>query len=339
MKKILIFNLNWLGDCLFSTPAIRAIRKAYPDSYIAVVIPKNCFEILEGNPNINEIIFYDDKSIHKSVFSKLKFIQDLKVKHFDIAILFHRSFTRALLVYLAGIKERIGYERKKRDFLLTKKIPFVERDSLHRIDYFLNLVDAWTLIKTKDKKYDFFIPQEAREYINEFLKDKVTHSDYLIVLNPGGNWPPKRWPIDYFAKLADRLIDELNVKIIITGSVNDLGIAQTISNLMHNKQIILCGKTNLKQLGALFERADLVISADSGPMHIAASLGKKLIAIFGPTAPKITGPYNSGNCIVLQKDIGCSVPCFKINCYDNRCMKELSVDDVFNQVIKIKNVR
>ena len=338
MKKILIFNLNWLGDCLFSTPAIRAIRKAYPDSYIAVVIPKNCFEVLEGNPNINEIIFYDDKSIHKSVFSKLKFIQALKAKHFDVAILFHRSFTRALLVYLAGIKERIGYKRKKRDFLLTKKIPFVERDSLHRIDYFLNLVDSWTGIKTKDKKYDFFIPEEARKYINEFLKDKVTGSDYLIALNPGGNWPPKRWPTDYFAKLADKLIDELNVKIIITGSVKDLGIAQTISNLMHNKQIILCGKTNLKQLGALFERTDLVISADSGPMHLATSLNKKLIAIFGPTSPEITGPYNSGNCLILQKDTGCSVPCFEINCYDNRCMKEISVDDVFNQVIKIKNV-
>lgn len=337
MKKILVFNLNWLGDCLFSTPAIKAIRRVYPDSHISVIIPKNCFEILEGNPRINEIIFYDDKSTHKNIFSKLKFAQELRNKHFDIAIMFHRSFTRILLAYLAGIKERVGYYRKKTGFLLTKKVPFLERDLVHRIDYFLNLVDSWLGVETQDKKYEFFVPEEAREYIKEFLKDKVNEKDYLIALNPGGNWPPKRWPLDYFAKLADKLVDELNAKVVITGSPKDLDLAETISNLMCNKPIITCGKTNLKQLGALFERTDLVISCDSGPMHIAVSLGKKIIAIFGPTSPKISGPYDSGNYYILQKDIGCHVPCFEMNCYDNRCMKAISVDDVFEQILKIKN--
>jgi len=141
-KRVLIFNVNWLGDVLFSTAVIRNIRRNYPDSYIACVIPGRCGLILEGNPNLDEVILFDEKGKDKGVFAQLRFIRLLAAKKFDTVFLLHRSASRAFICYLAGIPERVGHYTKKRGFLLTKNIMPPERDSLHRIDYYLNVVEG-----------------------------------------------------------------------------------------------------------------------------------------------------------------------------------------------------
>src|SRR4030042_6140538 len=140
MKKILVFNVNWLGDVLFSTATIRNLRYNFPDSFIACIIPRRCYQVLESNPHLDEIIIYDEKGEHKSLLGKLRFIRYLRRIRFDTVFLLHRSFSRALITALAGIPERIGYYTKKRGFLLTRKIPPVGMNSLHRIDYYLNVI-------------------------------------------------------------------------------------------------------------------------------------------------------------------------------------------------------
>ena len=155
-ERILIFNVNWLGDVLFSTAVIRNIRYNFPNSFVACVIPERCFQILEGNPYLDEIIFFDERKNQRSLKEKLKFINLIKAKKFDKAFLLHRSFTRTLILWLAGVKERIGYTTKKRAFLLTKKISPPDRDSLHRIDYYLGVIKGAGL-KVIDKHLDFFI--------------------------------------------------------------------------------------------------------------------------------------------------------------------------------------
>jgi lipopolysaccharide heptosyltransferase II len=334
-KRILIFNVNWLGDVLFTTAAIRALRKQYPDSHIACVAPERCREILELNPHINEIISFDERKTNKSIPSKIEFVYELKKKNFDVVFLFHRSFTRLFLVWLAGIKRRVGYDRKKLSFLLTDKIPPVDRDSLHRVDYFLNLVRPFCEGEL-DRSYALKVSNSDSEYIKRLLKEnQIEEKDQLIILNPGANWVFKRWPVEHFAKLSDLLQDKFKIKIIISGSDKDIDLAEQIKSLSKKKITIFTGKTNLKQLAALFKMSKLVVSADSGPMHIAIAVGTRTVSLFGPTSSKITGPYDLNLHTVVQKKVDCVVPCFDVVCGDGKCMKEILPQDVFDVIVKL----
>jgi lipopolysaccharide heptosyltransferase II len=333
VKKILIFNVNWLGDVLFSTAVIRNIRRNFPHSFIACAIPSRCYPVLKGNPHLDEIIIFDEKDRHKGFMKRLNFIRDLREREFDVVFLLHRSFSRALICRLAGIPERIGHYTKKRGFLLTKKIMPPDRDSLHRIDYYLDVIEKAGL-KIEDRYTEFFIPVEDEAFVNSFLvKNSVKNGDFIAVINPGGNWLPKRWPKEYWAELADKLVDNFGAKVIISGSHNDLSLAKDIQGRMVHRPIFACGVFNIKQLAALAKRVDLFITADTGPLHIANSIGaKKIIALFGPTSKEITGPYPLKNVIILQKDTGCRIPCYEVYCKDNRCMKAISPDDVIRAV-------
>lgn len=332
MEKILIVNVNWLGDVLLSTTVIRAIRNNYPDSYIGCMIVSRVKEVLRDNPHLDEVIIYDEEAEHKGFLGRWRFVQQLRRKRFDKVYLLHRSFTRTLLCYLAGIPERIGYYTKKRGFLLTKKIRLPEKDSLHRLDFYLNILKAEG-IKIEDRDYTFIIKDEDREYINNLLKSAgVKKEDLLIAINPGGNWRPKRWPEEYFTELADRLIEDFKAKIIITGSQDDGKLESNIKGLMKRAPLCLCGKTSLKQLGALFERANLVITGDTSPMHIASSVGVRLICLFGPTSPLITGPIGRGIKRIIQKNVGCKIPCYNLNCKDNICMRSIPPEEVLREV-------
>ncbi|MCM8800955.1 MAG: lipopolysaccharide heptosyltransferase II [Candidatus Omnitrophica bacterium] len=337
-KKILIFNVNWLGDVLFSTATIRNIRRNYPESFIACIIPGGCYPILKDNPYLNEIIIFDEKDRHRGIFRKIDFIRLLKAKNFDVVFLLHRSFTRALICFLAGIPERIGYITKKRSFLLTRKIPSLSPIEFHRIDYYLNIIEKAGL-RVEDRFLDFFIQPQDSEFVDRFLKENLlSDEDFLVGLNPGGNWLPKRWPKAYWAELADRLIKEFGAKVIFTGSIFDKKDIEDILGLMLQRPILTCGLFNLKQLGALCKRLKLFISADTGPLHIANTVGtRRIIALFGPTSPQVTGPYPLKNVIILKKDVGCKIPCYTVDCQDNRCMKAITVDEVLEKVRLIKN--
>ncbi|MEE8360218.1 MAG: glycosyltransferase family 9 protein, partial [Candidatus Omnitrophota bacterium] len=176
----------------------------------------------------------------------------------------------------------------------------------------------------------FFVRDKERREVEDFLKKRgISSDDTLIVLNPGGNWPPKRWPKESFAEVADRLSSELNAKVVITGAPSDMGLAHDIMALTKTRLVSAAGKTTLKSLGAVMERADLVISSDSGPMHLALGVKSKVIALFGPTSDTITGPYGrQKGFFVIKKDIDCAVPCYDFTCNDHRCMKAITVNEV-----------
>jgi lipopolysaccharide heptosyltransferase II len=330
----LIINVNWLGDCLFSTPFIRAVRNNFPAAYIACMVVPGCREVLEGNPNINEIIPYDEK--HAGLAGSIKMAGLLRRRRFDTVFLLHRSFTRTLLAYLAGIHERIGYHTSKRAFLLTKK-PKPPKDVLHRARFYLALLEAIGL-KTDDKGCDFFIGPGDEKWAQDFLNGNgVRPHDKIIVFNPGGNWLPKRWPLGNFGMLAEsirRLFGD-KARILISGSKKDLQLAERISGYAGQDVIVACGKASLKQTAALFKKADVVISGDSGPLHIAVSVGAKTIGLFGPTSPEITGPYRAdpAKVIVMRKDIiRCQIPCYTRDCRDYGCMYAITPEEVFKAV-------
>jgi lipopolysaccharide heptosyltransferase II len=335
-KRILIVELNWLGDVLFSTPAIRALKSKYPDSYLGVLVHKRCKDVLLENPYINEIIILDEDTKHKGLFGKLKLIGQLKKRRFDTAYLFHRSFTRTLICILSGIRNRIGYYTPKRKFLLTESVVPPE-GVVHRAAYYYYLISRKIPDDIEELHCDFLIGSDEDSYVKVVLdKEGVRNNEKLVVMHPAGNWLPKRWSKENFARLSDELIQRFNVRVIFSGAQVERGTVDDILGLMKNKAVNLSGKTTLKQLGALFKRADLVISADSGPLHISVALNRPTIAIFGPTSQAITGPLTKENIAILQKDTGCAIPCYKLDCWNNLCMKRISVEDVIGCILERK---
>lgn len=328
-KRIVIFNVNWLGDVLFSTAVIRNIRYNYPAGFIACIIPPRCREVLEGNPYINEIIIFDEKGVHKGIKGMLSFAGLLRKKKFDCIYLLHRSFTRAFLAWAAGIKDRIGYVTSKRSVLLTKKIQPPDIARVHRIDYYLGVIKGAGM-PVRDRHTDFFYSQADRETVRIFLdKNGISSDDIIIGLNPGGNWGPKRWPQENFSLLADRLFEEFGARIIFTGSAADVPVVAYIRSNMRSVSASACGEFSLKQFAALCCRMSVFVSADSGPMHIANAAGaQKIMALFGPTHPMLTGPVPQDRVTIIQKPVGCLIPCYKTDCSDNRCMAAISVEDV-----------
>ncbi|MDP6686091.1 MAG: lipopolysaccharide heptosyltransferase II [Candidatus Omnitrophota bacterium] len=333
MKRILVVNVNWLGDTIFATPVFKALRENFPEAYIAVLTHPRCVEILEGNPNINEIILYEEKGRDRHLINRFALISQLKSKKFDFAVILRKSLSRTMILFLSKIPERIGYGNRRSGFLLTKRILLPAKNT-HRVDYFLGLLRAIG-INPRSTGYEFFVTKEDKANGDELLKKEGLKSgENFIVINPGGNWDLKRWPKEKFAKLGDAISRKFNIRIILTGADKDIQLCKSISKAMKNKPIVCCGKTNLKTLGAIFQKAKWVIANDSGPMHIAAAVKTPVIALFGPTSPDVTGPYGDGVYRVLHKEPepDCEIPCYNLECEDNKCMKAIDVEDVLEAI-------
>lgn len=334
-KRILIFNVNWIGDVIFSTPVIRNLRYNFPDSFIACIIPPRCLPALQGNQYLDEIIVFDEKGRHKGLGGKIAFCAQLRKKRFDAVYLLHRSLSRAVIVFLAGIPERIGYYTRKRWFLLTRHYPAPDLLAVHRCGYYLDLLRQDGL-PLRDRFTDFPVGAADREKAAAFAAGVRRDGRPLIAINPGGNWLPKRWPKENYAQLLKRLSVELGAQVVITGGPEDAALAAEIEALSGVKCVSVCGVFGLKEFAALAGMLDIFITADSGPLHIAAASGAKhIIALFGPTDPKLTGPVQSAATVIVQKRVGCAVPCYNVACGDNKCMKAITVDDVLAQVRRV----
>ena len=339
-QRILIVEVNWLGDVLFSTAAIRALRKKNQNAFIACLVHERCREVLDGNPYIDLIINLDEEGWNRGFFGKLKLINQLKKLNFDTAYLFHRSFTRTLICYLSGIKNLIGYYTKKRGFLLTDKV--IACDGLqHRSSYFHYLVNRKARLNEKsDLVCDFFVSDLHLDLVKKLLiHSGVDLNRPSVTLHAAGNWSPKRWPKENFAKLADALFEKFGVNIVFSGAKKEKKLVKEIIDMMKNKALDLSGMINLKELGALFLKSTIVISADSGPLHIAVALKRPVVALYGPTSPEVTGPLANYDVVVVQKDVGCKIPCYKVDCPDNRCMKEITPQEILQSIEEKKWLR
>lgn len=337
MNNILVVNVNWLGDVIFSTPVFKALKDANPDARISCLAVPRVKEVLEHCPYIDEVIVYDEKGKHWYPWQKLKLISFLRSKKFDIVFLLHRSMGRALMMFLAGIPKRVGYETKKQSWLLTHKVHLGAHD-LHRADEYIKVVEDFG-ITVDDRTCMLRVREDELRAIDEKLAQfGITHKDKLVVINPGGNWDLKRWPSEQFSQLVMRLAKDFHVKVLISGADKDIALANKIASQSGVKPCVWAGATTLKELLALFKRAEVVISNDTGPVHAAASVGTDVIALFGPTRPEITGPRGRGRLTVLHNEIGCNkAPCYHLSCLQNECMRAITVDDVLKAFQTIRN--
>lgn len=322
--RILAVGVNWLGDALFMTPALRAIRRAHPDAFLACAVPPRCRELLAGNPHVDEVLLFDERGANRGPFGLWRFARRLQAARFDQAFLFHRSFTRTLAVALAGIPQRIGYTTWKRGWLLTTAVPMPPKDTVHKVAYFLALVRA-AGIPPDGEHYDLTVTDADRQYARQLLQATGWQPGRpAVALHAGANWHLKRWPPKLFARLGDQLAAQRGALVMLVGSADDRPLAEGIARRMRHPPAILCGQTTLAQLGALFQQVSVVISNDSGPLHVAAAVGARTIGLFGPTTPQLTGPPASPTTRLLFGSIGCPVPCYRQWCPVNLCMRQLT---------------
>jgi heptosyltransferase-2 len=335
--KILIRGVNWIGDAVITMPSIRAVRHAFPDAHISLLVQPWVADIFKENPDINDIILYDES--FKGLIGKIRLAKKLLNQKFDIAILLQNAFDAALIAWLSGIPERVGYSRDFRGFLLTKAIP-VSKDILsrHQVHYYLNLLGSMG-IEAVETPPNIYLTDDEREWARNIINSKfnIQNSKFTIGINPGATYgSAKRWPPEKFAGLINRIIDDLNGKIIIFGSQSEIRIVDEIIQKLKTRNsklethiLNMSGKTNLRELAALIAECDAFITNDSGPMHMAAALFVPVVAMFGSTDRSVTGPFGEGHQIIT-KNLPCS-PCMERECPEGhlKCMTEIAAEDVF----------
>lgn len=296
--KILIVTKNWLGDILFEIPAIEMIRRQYPDAEILCLTHPRCRQMLEHHPAIHRIIEFDERSTHRSLLSRIQFIQAMRKEKIDVVYFFHRSRTRASLLKLAGIPKLVGYGVKWPHFL-THPVP-EPAQPLHHVDYFVELLAQDGFSKPENPSYRFYHAAKDRLSIERYLEQEGLAAPF-VCFHLGANWEPKRWPAAHFAQLASLIYRKWKLPVILTGGPGDKALGeQVIAEAKEAKVTSFIGKTTLGELGALFSRAQFVVSGDSGPMHIASGVGARVLALFGPTNPDLTGPRGKGETHILK---------------------------------------
>lgn len=335
IRRILIRSTNWVGDAILTTPAIRAIRGNFPHSEITILAKPWVVPVFEENPHVDRIMIYDANNRHKGWRGKIRLIKDIKKRKFDVAILFQNAIEAAIVAFFSRIPIRIGYDTDRRGLFLTHSVSVTRNakfKDIHETDYYLGILTPFGL--THDGTgLTLKISESNHRSADKLLTGYgIGESDQIVGINPGATYgSAKRWFPERYAALADKIQERYGAHILIFGAPGEKEIGQKVTQLIKKSAINLCGRTTLGEAIALISRCNLFITNDSGLMHVAAALDTPLVAIFGPTNPKTTGPIGTKSKIV-RIHVPCS-PCLQPECpKDHGCMKEISVDMVFDIV-------
>ena len=351
-KRLLVIRLDLIGDLVLSLTAVRTLKRTYPNAEIDLLALPSSAKVALADPDLSYIIPYDPNVWRrpkalvqpKNWREAMAVIRRLRARHYDIAISVFGDWA-AILAVLSGAKRRVGFGRESYPGFITDNVPgqhWDTRDHQHEVDYCLALARATGATITADDRFpQLYVDEQARKEVEQLLlNDGILPDAPLIVCHvSSNNGQSKRWPIPYWATLIDRLLRENVAQVVFTGAPDDLPLIESVTQRMHEHTAInLAGKTSLTQLAALMQRADLLITGDSGPMHIAGAVGTPLIAIHGPTDPALSGPV-SPHATILRSDIWCS-PCYEAkntaDCrfFTTQCMKNITPNQVFNVVQK-----
>lgn len=334
-KRILIVRTDRIGDVLLSTPVIKAVKDYYPNSYLAFMVRPYAKDIVEGNPDVDEVIVYDKFGEHRRILSSIKFALALKKRKFDLAVILHPTNRVNLITFFAAIPERVGYDRKL-GILLSKKLKHTKQEGAkHEMEYSLDVVRSLG-IEPKDKSLFMPLKQESEDWADNILKENnLSASDNIVAIHPGASCPSKIWPQKNFSELANKLAESYKARIIVIAGPSDELVANTVLKGIKYPVVNLAGKTSVSQLASILKRCRLFISNDSGPVHIATAVGTPVISIFGRKqpglSPKRWGPLGEKD-KVLHKDVGC-IECLAHNCKkDFICLKAITVEDVIEAI-------
>ncbi len=335
LKRILVVCPNWLGDVLFATPFLRALKSAYPEAQLDVLLPKRVQEVLQHHPLIHETIAYNERLNAGSFLETLSLSAKLRKRSYDAGILLTPSNSRSRLLRSAGIRIRAGYIREGKDQAITHGVP-EPPDPQHKIDYFLDLASKLG-IAAGGREMDFFPQETSRISVQNKLRDAgIKSGEPYVVIHIGGNWLLKRWPLSHFAMWVKLWLQKQNGYVVVCGTSSETELSVRLSDDIKDKRLVsLCGHTTLDELAWLLRGARLVVSNDSGPAHLAATQKTPIIGLFGPTSADLTGPVSSGPLYIFQARVGCAVPCYYTVCSDHLCMRSIAPQDVLQKAAEM----
>ncbi len=340
--RILIVKLSAIGDVVQSLCVASALKRGIKDVEISWVVSEAAYPILKNHPLIDHVFLLprsrwgkmskDLWAWPKLVSEVLSFISEIRAQDFDIVVDLQGLFKSGLVTYFTIAKRKIGFSnaRELSHIFLNEKLPPYDIEK-HAV---LRYVEIASYLGGDTSNIDFplAVSNRDRSQVDEWLKG---FNDF-VVLNVGASWPNKRWTIEGFFELAKKIYEIWELPCVISGGREDESFAKQLEDKIKRvglKVLNLASKTSLLELAALFERSKLVVTPDSGPMHLAVAAGARVVALFGPTAPWRTGPFGDKHQVV-RTAISCS-PCFKRSCSDPKCMKEILVDDVVNAIEKV----
>jgi heptosyltransferase-2 len=286
-KNILIVRTDRIGDVVLTTPAFKALHRAYPMAHIAVLVVPATKSLVQGNPYLNEVIVDDRDGKHHGLFGFLKLAGELRRRRFDAAFIFHTKRRYNLACFFADIPLRIGYKNEKFGFLLSRPIKDVRPLGLkHEAQYCLDVLKE---IGIEKLDLDFLVPldKDAEEWATQWLSSQGIHNGEIVAIHAGSSDPAKCWPAEKFAKLIDSLQARYHFKIVLIGSPQTIGYSKEIIQLTAQKPLDLTGQTSLAQTTSLLRRCRILISNDSGPVHIASAVGIYVVSLFMRNQPGI----------------------------------------------------
>jgi len=355
MDRILLINPFGIGDVLFTTPVIKALRMTYPDSYIGYICNQRAKEILESNPYLDRVLVFEKDDYRrkwkKSRLSAIRdfnsFFQEIKKQRFGVAIDFSLGHQYSLCLMLAGVKKRIGFDYRQRGRFLTDRIKINGYSGKHVVEYYIDLLKHLNLKMDDDTKLEFHVGDKDKLWADKFLEThQLNKGKILIGVIPGGgtSWGSKysyrHWSKENFAELVKKFSAQGNAQVILFGGKSDSRICDYMISNVPKEVLSVCGRTTLRQFAALVSKMDLVICNDGGPLHVAVACGIKTVSIFGPVDDKVYGPYPPGaKHVVIKRKLACR-PCYQnfrlAECNKDRvCLRDITVAEVYNVATRL----
>ncbi len=330
IRRILVRQVNWVGDAVLTLPALEALDRRFPQAEISLLAKPWVLELFAEHPAVNRIIEYRPEDEHRGILGRWRLARDLSKERFSLAVMFPNSLDAALIPWLAGIPLRVGYPTDGRRWLLSHPIPGRSvRVGQHQVERYLGIVRALGADGTPLLRLP--VSEEAQARGGQLLRGHgIGPADLIVAVNPGSVYgSAKRWPPERFAAMADALADRRRARILLIGSERERPVLEEVAGGMRRPAVNLGGRTDLVSLVGLLARAGLLVSNDTGAMHIAAAAGTPVLAVFGPTDVEATGPLGPHSRIV-REPVPCS-PCLLRECpIDHRCMTGVSVEQVLH---------
>ena len=327
VRRVLVIKLRAIGDIIQSTVVSKNLRLAFPGAAIHFLTEPPGKEVLKGNPHVDGVIVYD-----RSLMSGLDLIRDVRRGHYDTVIDLFCNPRTALVTRLSGAVRRVGFRFRGRTYAYNI-VAEPRGDRVHNTQFNLDALEALGVAIQDRSLYFQFTDDDAR-FVDGFLPVETGAQSLLVCINSGGGWYTKRWGLDRFAALADGVAREWGARIVIAWGPGQREEAEEIRRRMVSEAIIP-PPTTLGQLGALLKRCSIVITNDSGPMHIAAAVGTPVLGIYGPTDPRLQGPYGDQHVVVRNEKLHC-LGCNLTKCpIGHPCMLGLNVETVFDGVRRL----
>jgi heptosyltransferase-2 len=330
VDTIVVRATNWLGDSVLTIPAVRAVKNIRPSARLDIIAPAHLADLWHNERAVDGVIAVNRPT---RFGEKARLVGKLRRARYGYGILFPNSFESALWFYLGGVKERIGFARHGRGALLTVRVP-EPAGRRHQMYHYLSIVEHFGGSPVVAPPPRIEIPERLDVWAAATLKaEGLDDAAPLVGVCPGATYgDAKCWLPRRFSELAERLHREHAAQtIVFGGGGKECELAGEIRRHAAGCAVNMAGKTTVMQLAALMKRCALLVTNDTGPMHVASAVGTPVAAIFGPTDPHATGPL--GESVIIQKAVECA-PCFKRVCpVDHRCMAAVTVDDVFSAVV------